>query len=268
VIEELTKTKRTIIDRIMMPSTRLVAIVTVLANLASARPSQLLGTEHMSLAEITKLTWTVDRHMLTSSGCLGQSCVVADTAGSTGRVPILKAEGAGDSDIKCIIKHNPVVGDLLKNYNDHPPEVPKQNTTFLSSAMLGLNDLLKPLSNPRETGKFGSACATNILIFAKGTFEPGIMGITIGPQLASGLPTNWSSSGVDYDADIAGAYCLGLPGGMVAKDVINGAYEKCPNSNLFLSGVSQGAMVIRNGLARASEAAKTKVKVSYSCSFH
>jgi type IV secretory pathway VirJ component len=47
----------------------------------------------------------------------------------------------------------------------------------------------------------------------------------------------------------------------VARDVINQAAVRCPESNLFVSGYSQGAMVIRNGLARADESARAKVKV-------
>jgi len=66
---------------------------------------------------------------------------------------------------------------------------------------------------------------------------------------------------VSYDVDVPGDFCLGLPGGMVARDVINQAAVRCPESNLFVSGYSQGAMVIRNGLARADESARAKVKV-------
>jgi predicted esterase len=54
---------------------------------------------------------------------------------------------------------------------------------------------------------------------------------------------------------------------MVAKDVINKAAKKCPNSKLFVSGYSQGAMAIRNGLARADDSAKAKVK-GYDCLPH
>lgn len=48
---------------------------------------------------------------------------------------------------------------------------------------------------------------------------------------------------------------------MVAKDMINQAAEKCPSSKIFVAGYSQGAMVVRNGVAYANDAAKAKVKV-------
>jgi hypothetical protein len=243
----------------MLPTSALVATALALIDFSAARPAQNAGT--ISLAAVAKSAWTVDQQMMAAYECRGQSCMIADTAGSTGRDPIMKPEGADDKDIQCVVDHNPVVGKLLKDYNNQVPDVPKQNTTWMSSTLIGLNQLLKPFSKPRESGKFTGNCTTNILIFAKGTLEPGIMGITIGPQLTSGLPKDWSAVGIDYDPDIAGDFCLGLPGGMVAKDYINGANEKCPSSNLFVSGYSQGAMVIRNGLARATDAAKMKVKV-------
>jgi cutinase len=83
----------------------------------------------------------------------------------------------------------------------------------------------------------------------------------IGPSFTSGLPAGWSTAPVSYDTDVPGDYCLGLPGGEVAKDVINQAAQKCPSSNLYVSGYSQGAMVARNGLARADDLAKARVKV-------
>src|ERR1700760_1606981 len=133
------------------------ATVLALGHSVLSKPVKLLGTEHMTVTEISNLTWTVDRHMLVAFECLGQSCLIADTAGSTGRDPILKAEGAGEADIQCIIKHNPAVGDLLKNYNGKPPEVPKQDTGVVSSLMGGLNGAWRPLvaaTGSTETGKF------------------------------------------------------------------------------------------------------------------
>jgi hypothetical protein len=162
----------------------------------------------------------------------------------------MKAEGASEADIACIVKHNPAIGELLNRYSGKPPEVPKQDTGIISTLMIAINTLWRPLvavTGSTETGTFSGKCAPNILIFAKGTFEPGAYGVFIGPSFTSGLPADWTTHGVAYDPDIPGDFCLGLPGGMVAKDVINQAAKKCPNSKLFVSGYSQGAMV-RAGL--------------------
>jgi Cutinase len=241
-----------------------IGVALALASTALSSPLTLLGTEHMSANEIVNLTWTVDRQVLAAWECVGQSCLIADTSGSTGRNPTMRAEGAKDGDIKCIVAHNPPVGELMTKYFNKPPEVPKQKTGVSSALMGGVNSLWRPMvasKGNKEAGTFKGKCTANILIFAKGTLEPGEFGIIVGPPFTSKLPAGWSRHGIQYDADIPGDYCLGLPGGMVARDVINQAAAKCPNSKLFVSGYSQGAMVIRNGLARASDAAKARVKV-------
>jgi hypothetical protein len=268
-----------------------------LSNFVASMPLDLLATEHMLPEQVANLTQTIDRQMLAayqcegencsiadlsgSTGrelkidrhilaalgaleCRGQSCLIADTAGSTGRVPTMKAEGASDADLACIVSHNPPLGEFLKKYSGKPPDVPRQDTTFFTTLMKGLNSMLRPqvaASGSTVTGKFNGTCAPNILIFAKGTYEPGAYGVFIGPYFTAGLPSGWSTAGIEYDVDIPGNFCLGLPGGMVAKDVINQAAQQCPQSNLFVSGYSQGAMAIRNGLARADDSAKAKVKV-------
>jgi Cutinase len=242
---------------------KLAAISLALASFTASTPV-LLGTENMSPERVREITWSVDRSMLAAFECQGQSCVLADTSGSTGRMPNMKAEGANEADVQCIVKHNPVIGDFIQKYDNKLPDVPKQNTGISSALATGLNLAWRPLigaTGSKETGSFTGNCTENILIYARGTMEPGALGISVGPALAKALPSGWSSVGVDYDADIPGCYCLGLPGGMVAKDVINQAASRCPGSNIFVSGYSQGAMVIRNGLARADPSAKAKVKV-------
>jgi Cutinase len=141
----------------------------------------------------------------------------------------------------------------------------KQSTGISSSFMGAINSFSQPLAGltgRTDKGSYTGSCAKNILIFAKGTMEPTAYGVSVGPVITSGLGFSWTTVPVTYDADIPGDYCLGLPGGMVAKDMINQAARKCPNSNIFVSGYSQGAMVVRNGLAYADPEAKTHVKVS------
>jgi hypothetical protein len=267
-------------------------------------PGNLVGTENMAAQEVAQLTISTDMQMMKSFGCQGQaciladlsgstgrdlnndmgnvssaiehhlraalecrgqSCLIADTAGSTGKAPKMKAEGAGEADIACIAAENPDLAKLLCDYDNKPPNVPKQDTSIATSLMQGLNALWRPitalLGGPTTKGSFTGDCAPNILIWAKGTMEPGAYGVFVGPYFTSGLPDNWTTYGVAYDPSVPGDFCLGIPGGLVAKDVINQAHQKCPTSDLFLSGYSQGAMVVRNGLARADDAARAKVKV-------
>jgi hypothetical protein len=86
-------------------------------------------------------------------------------------------------------------------------------------------------------------------------------GVTVGPFLTSGWDASWTTAPVVYEPTVSGDFCLALPGGMVAKDMLNQAAEKCPSSKIFLAGYSQGAMVVRNGVAYANDSAKSRVKV-------
>jgi hypothetical protein len=118
----------------------------------------------------------------------------------------------------------------------------------------------------RGGGAYKGACKPNILIFAKGTTETGEMGITVGPAIKTAIQSkggsSWAVVGVNYNANSDGNYCVGLPGGMVAKEILESAASKCPSSKIFLSGYSQGAMVVRNAVAYSNEQARSQVKVS------
>lgn len=83
----------------------------------------------------------------------------------------------------------------------------------------------------------------------------------MGPVLTYGWDAKWTTYPVVYQPTVSGDFCLGLPGGMVARDILNEAAAKCPTSKIFMSGYSQGAMVVRNGIAYANEAARAQVKV-------
>lgn len=87
-------------------------------------------------------------------------------------------------------------------------------------------------------------CKDYTLVFARGTTEPGTMGMTVGPALQAGLSgSKWDIQGVSYSASIDGINCIGLPGGVKAMAQINKISEKCPNTKIVAAGYSQGAMV-------------------------
>jgi hypothetical protein len=49
---------------------------------------------------------------------------------------------------------------------------------------------------------------------------------------------------------------------MVARDMLNQAAKKCPDSKIFISGYSQGGMISHNAIAYADEEARKHVAVS------
>lgn len=194
------------------------------------------------------------------ASCAGQSCAIADLSGSTGNPIKTQPEGGDANGYKCIAKYNPEgVAAAAK-----APKGPHQNNGVGGALMGALSSLSSALPGKvTDTGSFTGRCTKNILLFARGTTETGQLGITVGPVLSLGLSGRaWSVVGIPYDADMAGDACLGLPGGMVAKDMINQAVTKCPDAKIFVGGYSEGGMVAHNGVAYANEEAKKHVAVS------
>nr|POE47264.1 cutinase [Quercus suber] len=210
--------------------------------------------------------------------CRNQSCEVATIAGSTGATNYpYKTYPMGytmDGNC-CIVRYFPAVKQPIYNAiagqqaycashggdapaDANPPGVNQVTTTY------------NPAPAKRDPAAAAAAAATTckpkILIFAKGTGEPFDLGITVGPMLQAGLnATEWDVRGVSYDNSFANDYCLGLPGGVTARGVLHKAVSDCPNSIIAMSGYSQGAMVIRNAIARApaSDVAHVKNVVNF-----
>jgi len=236
----------------------LLLTTVALAQLATSTPMPVVNyaTASMSREALYNLTTTIDREVLAVWSCRDQSCIAADYAGSSGNVPKFKPLGGGAADTACVRKYNPAAPAMLMNG-------PPQSTGISTTLMYGINVLwgaMIAVTGATEKGTFDGQCTKNILIFAKGTFEPGLYGVFVGPSFTSGLPSGWSTAGVSYDPSVPGDFCLGLPGGMVAKDMINQAAQKYPQADIYLSGYSQGAMVVRNGLAYANPESKPHVK--------
>ncbi|KAF3763112.1 family 5 carbohydrate esterase [Cryphonectria parasitica EP155] len=110
-------------------------------------------------------------------------------------------------------------------------------------------------------------CADVTLIFARGTDEPGNVGALVGPEFYSALQSALGSTtsifqGVnDYDASVT-QY---LEGGSTtaASDMatlVTQAFTQCPDTQVVMSGYSQGAQVVH--LAASDLAAATMEKVS------
>lgn len=178
----------------------------------------------------------------------------------------------------CVAKYNPegkAAADALLDKSKSKGFFGKGRILDYAGAEADLEPLALPTAEIKTIesrqffggGGFSGACKPNILIFAKGTTEIGEMGITVGPSIRAAVTAKgggqWTVVGVNYSANSDGNYCVGLPGGMVAKGVLESAAQKCPNSQIFLSGYSQGAMVVRNAVAYSNEQARGQVKVSH-----
>ncbi|TVY65673.1 Cutinase, partial [Lachnellula suecica] len=135
--------------------------------------------------------------------------------------------------------------------------------TFLSDAkaVVVKNDILK---NGNGTA---AACPKMTVLFARGTSEPGNVGILTGPPFFTAMAdyingTNQLAiQGVDYPADLVGFLAGGSPiGGAVMAALINHTLTSCPTTPLVLSGYSQGAQVVH--LATAALPSNTTSKIA------
>jgi len=227
----------------------------------------LLGAATLALANPMPLPTLVARQDFGS--CHNQSCIVATIAGSTGatgydyaKFPV-NDQQSGDC---CIVRYFPAAKDAIYEYRPGLQAYCAANggDAPLDANPPGVNEITiapgagQGVGQKRQTATV--TCKDNILIFVKGTLEPGDTGITVGPALSGQLDSNkWTVVGVNYDNSFDNDYCLGLPGGVSARAVLRNVISQCPNSNIAMSGYSQGAMVVRNALARAPIADVQKV---------
>jgi len=118
-------------------------------------------------------------------------------------------------------------------------------------------ELLADLTGDQITyNELSSSCAEYTVIFARGTSEPGNVGILVGPPFFDALASLVGSSNLviqgvnDYSASVAGYIEGGDPvGSAEAASQIESAHSLCPNTKLVLGGYSQGGQIVHNAVA-------------------
>ncbi|KAH8597743.1 putative cutinase [Bisporella sp. PMI_857] len=156
----------------------------------------------------------------------------------------------------AVRERNTPLNDFLTILLDHLPQV--EGTINAVAGVLTLfEQVLATLTGQKTTyNELSGSCKPYTIVFARGTTEPGNVGILVGPPLFEALRDKLGSSnlaiqGVNkYDADIDGYLEGGDPAGskeMAAQ--IQSAYTKCPNTKLVASGYSQGGQIVHNAAA-------------------
>jgi len=133
--------------------------------------------------------------------------------------------------------------------------------TLLYAALMATLSYAAPAPAPLATRQIsdeandlldGSPCKDLTLIFARGTTEPGNMGIIVGPPFADALISDLGADrvavqGVDYPASIAGFLEGGDPtGSQTTASLVERAEAQCPDTKVLLSGYSQGGQLVHN----------------------
>ncbi|KAK5951487.1 hypothetical protein OHC33_007543 [Knufia fluminis] len=98
-----------------------------------------------------------------------------------------------------------------------------------------------------------TGCTPLTVIFARGTGEPGNVGIISAPPMFKALiqnlgPESLTLQGVDYPASAAGNINCGSGGGSQMATLARTIKGRCPDTKLVLSGYSQGACMVHNAV--------------------
>lgn len=108
-------------------------------------------------------------------------------------------------------------------------------------------------------------CRPVTVIFARGTIELGNVGSIAGPPFFNALEIllgsdNVAIQGVDYPATIEGYLKGGNPEGATkTAELINRAASQCPDTQIVLSGYSQGAQVVHSGVEKVAPESAARV---------
>jgi len=120
-----------------------------------------------------------------------------------------------------------------------------------------------------ESTSKSAACGKTVLVFARGTFEPGglnNLGSLVGGPFFSALRAaipGVEGAGVNYSNDVFG-YLIGYlggttPGSSIMAKQLQQKVAECPNIKIIAGGYSQGAQVTHQALAVVSEEVKKHV---------
>ncbi|KXJ85012.1 cutinase, partial [Microdochium bolleyi] len=107
------------------------------------------------------------------------------------------------------------------------------------------------IETTRDDMAQNAPCSDVTVIFARGTTEPGNVGLVTGPPFLDALSEqlagrSLSVQGVEYPATFAGFNKNGTEGVPSMTAFINQAVTSCPNTKIIMSGYSQGALVVRS----------------------
>ncbi|KAF5323813.1 hypothetical protein D9619_012987 [Psilocybe cf. subviscida] len=147
-----------------------------------------------------------------------------------------------------------------RSYPDQ--EEPYTSSMFRPALLLSLVLAVVAAPSPRAA----QACTDVTVIFARGTTETAPIGTIVGPPLQSALQTalggrSLTFTGVNYPASVAGFLEGGDPQGAqtMANDVASVA-SACPNTEIVMSGYSQGGQLVHLAAAELSSTNQKRVK--------
>ncbi|KAK0109727.1 hypothetical protein ONS95_002406 [Cadophora gregata] len=139
---------------------------------------------------------------------------------------------------------------------DHLPAI-DGTLAAISGILTTFQGFLALVSGKKTTyNQLSSTCKPYTVVFARGTTEPGNVGILVGPPFFDALKAKVGSAALavqgvnDYKASVVGYLAGGDVKGSVNMAMqIATAFTTCPNTKLVVSGYSQGGQLVHNALA-------------------
>ncbi|KAH6659138.1 carbohydrate esterase family 5 protein [Truncatella angustata] len=120
-----------------------------------------------------------------------------------------------------------------------------------------------------ENDLVSGKCGDVVIVFARGTNEPGNVGSLVGPPFFDAVRAKLGAKGKtlavqgvdDYEADITGFLQGGdAKGSQRMADLVAQAQKQCPSSNVVMSGYSQGGQVVHKAASLLSASAMNGVR--------
>lgn len=135
-----------------------------------------------------------------------------------------------------------------RSHANPTPTPPSSISNFSTEALEGSFCFLSPNTDPTindtRNDLLAGRCADILVIYARGTCDPGNIGAKTGPALFTALDTLLPGvvavQGVNYPADVLGYLEGGSKNGsMDMANSVNIAAKQCPRSKIVLAGFRQ-----------------------------
>ena len=145
------------------------------------------------------------------------------------------------------------------------PSKDLQTAAALTTFGANRHTIMKRQDDWSDTRSELSECKPVTVIFARGTIELGNVGSITGPPFFNALgdligDDKVAVQGVDYPANIQGYLTGGDKGGAgTTAKLLEQAASECPNTQIVLSGYSQGAQVVHLGEAEVTPEIATRI---------
>ncbi|KAF5861201.1 hypothetical protein ETB97_000514 [Aspergillus alliaceus] len=165
-----------------------------------------------------------------------------------------------------LVERNAPLNEFLSVLLSHLPAI-NGPIDAVSGVITDFDQLLADITGAQTTQNgFTGTCTDWTVLFARGTSEPGNVGVLVGPPLAEAFEgavgaSALSFQGVNgYSASVAGYLAGGEKAGSKAMATqASQILSKCPNTKLVMSGYSQGCQIVHNAVEQLPAADASKI---------